>query len=368
MKKYKRIVIKIGSANLVHSEKPNINSEFMSALCKHIAHLHKNGHEIILVSSGAMAMGRRTINMRKSAKESTAFKQAVAAIGQIHLMNHYQQFFAQHDIIPAQILLSLHDTEDRQRHLNARNTINTLLELKTIPIINENDSVATEEIRYGDNDRLSARVAGMIGADLLILISDIDGLYTKNPKLFADAQLIPNITKIDKEIMDYAGANIDERSTGGMTTKLLAAQIAMAAGVDMIIMNGAHITDSNPFNAIWERPHSMFHATQSHKLARKKWLVGILQYDAEIIIDNGALAALQSGKSLLPAGIKKLIGQCDIGAAIHIRDEQNNSIGIGLASHDGDMLNFTIKSKQAGKKSDCNPPEFIHRDNLALYN
>ncbi len=357
---YKRIVIKIGSALLVHSDNPTVNMQFLQNLGADIAKLHQNNHEIVIVSSGAMAMGRRTMNVKKSPKESTSFKQAVAAIGQIHLMNQYQLVLQQYGIIPAQILLSPNDTEHRQRHLNAKNTIESLLQMRTIPIINENDSVATDEIKYGDNDRLSARVAGMIGADLLILMSDVDGLYTKNPKIDPNASLIPHIHKIDKNIMGYAGGNIDERSTGGMVTKLLAAQIAMAAGVDMIIANGGY---ERPVESIWERPFSLFHATENKKIARKKWLVGILHHDGEIIIDDGAVKALHDGKSLLPAGIKAISGECEVGSAIHIKDLQGNSIGIGLASHDGETI-----AQFLGKKSTLNPPEFIHRDNLGLYN
>ncbi len=359
MAQYKRIVIKIGSALLVMNEDSAVRTSWLAEITENIAKLRQSGHEIVIVSSGAMALGRRMINIRKTPKETTQLKQAVAAIGQIQLMKHFQEYFAKHDCMTAQILLTPQDTEERVRHLNARNTINQLLKLGVIPIINENDSVATEEIRYGDNDRLSARVASMISADLLILLSDIDGLYTKNPKIHTDAELIKNIRQIDKTILSFAGGNIDERSTGGMITKLHAAQIAMNSGVNMIIANG---NLPSPLLSIWNRPHSVFHANSTPKLARKKWLAGLLNPDAIIVIDDGAITALKSGKSLLPAGCLQIIGNFESGSVLLVQDQQANRIAIGLASHDGLVI-----APFLGKKSPLTPPELIHRDNLALY-
>lgn len=392
--KYKRIVIKVGSALLVEginensryqSQRQILRQTWQKSLAHDLAKLKQMGIEILLVSSGAIPLGREILGIKKTPSENLELKQAASAIGQVALMRAWQESFYQAGLKIAQVLLTPQDTEERHRHLNARATLQKLLDLDVIPIINENDTVATEEVKYGDNDRLSARVASMISANLLILLSDVDGLYSNNPKIDKTAQHITKVTHLAPKIFQMAKPTNDKRATGGMVTKLQAAELALRSGCDMLILNGLRQNPLNQLFAILENIDAikknpilplatLFVSDTSPKQARKKWLAGLLRPDAEIVIDHGAVLALQSGKSLLPAGAKELLfthkKNFEKGAALVIKTRQGKLIGIGLSNYDSNDL-----QKLLGKNSKNltiifpNLPhtEIIHRDNLVLY-
>ena len=291
----RRLVVKIGSALLVDDETGAIRRKWLDALGDDVAAARNRGQEVILVSSGAIAAGRRHLGLTGRALRLEE-KQAAAATGQIRLAHAYQETLARHGITVAQILLTLDDTEERRRHLNARSTLGTLLKLGTVPVINENDTVATSEIRFGDNDRLAARVAAMISADTLVLLSDIDGLYTADPRRDADARHLGEITEITPEIEAMAGEAPPGYSSGGMVTKLAAARIALAAGCRMAIADGRRM---NPLQAVADGATCSWFVPAANPLtARKKWIAGSLKPVGTLPVDGGALAALNSGKSL----------------------------------------------------------------------
>ena len=295
LEKAKRIVVKIGSALLVE-DNGAIRSKWLDALADDIAALRDQGKEILIVSSGAIAVGRTHLGLGlKSLKLEE--KQAAAATGQIKLAHAYQSTLARHDITVSQILLTLEDTEGRRRHLNARNTIETLLKLGAIPIINENDTIATSEIRFGDNDRLGARVATMIGADLLVLLSDIDGLYSDDPRKDPDATYFSVINAITPEIEDMAGEPPVGYSSGGMITKITAGKIATDSGCHMLIANGKEL---NPLMAVanGQKRASLFLANTAPQAARKSWIAGSLTSDGVVVVDDGAVKALSTGHML----------------------------------------------------------------------
>lgn len=343
LKDYRRIVIKIGSALLVDQTK-GLKSNWLQSLGQDIAALHHAGVEVMVVSSGAIALGRTVLGLpKKSLKLEES--QAAAAAGQIALAKAYADVLGGHDIKSGQILLTLSDTEERRRYLNARATIETLLKLGAVPIINENDTVATTEIRYGDNDRLAARVATMMGADLLILLSDIDGLYTAPPHKNPDAQFLPLVENITPQIEAMAGAAASELSRGGMKTKLDAGKIANEAGTAMIITSG---TRMGPLSAIdrGERA-TLFEASHAPVNAWKTWISGNLEPAGRLTVDAGAVTALQSGKSLLPAGVRSIEGHFERGDTVAVLNEQGREIARGLIAYDaGDAR------KIAGHKSD----------------
>ncbi|HEY8012498.1 MAG TPA: glutamate 5-kinase, partial [Dongiaceae bacterium] len=296
----KRVVIKIGSALLVEEESGDIRRRWLEALADDVAALRAEGQEVILVSSGAIAVGRRHLGLATGTLRLEE-KQAAAATGQIRLAHAYQEALARHGITVAQVLLTLEDTEDRRRHLNARATLATLLKLRAVPVINENDTVATSEIRFGDNDRLAARVAAMIAADALVLLSDIDGLYSADPKLDPAARHIPLIEDLSPEIEAMGGEALPGYSSGGMVTKLAAARIAIGAGCRMAIADGLRL---NPLKAMAQGARcSWFIPAGSPLTARKKWIAGALKPVGSLTVDDGALKALAGGKSLLPAGV-----------------------------------------------------------------
>lgn len=365
LKSYKRIVVKIGSALLVDRAK-GLKRGWLESLGADVAALAGSGTEILLVSSGAIALGRTLLELPKGALKLEE-SQASAAVGQIELAKAYADVLGPRGIATAQILLTLGDTEERRRYLNARATIDTLLRLKAIPVINENDTVATSEIRYGDNDRLAARVATMMGADLLVLLSDIDGLYTAPPHLNPHAEFLSIVHKITPDIEAMAGAAASEMSRGGMKTKLDAGKIATGAGTAMIITSG---TRMNPLSAIdhGERA-TMFMASSTPVSAWKKWIAGNLEPAGTLTIDEGALAALKSGKSLLAAGVSNVSGKFERGDTVAVFGPDGREAARGLIAYDA-----SDAIKIAGKKSSDIPAilgyearaAMIHRDDLVV--
>ncbi|MCE2965614.1 MAG: glutamate 5-kinase [Alphaproteobacteria bacterium] len=329
LKPHSRIVLKIGSNLLVEGGAPR--SGWLSGLAADVAGLSADGHTLVVISSGAVALGRAALGIGTRGL-SLPEKQAAAAVGQISLAQTWRDALAESGLKAAQVLLTSEDTEDRKRHLNARATLNTLLDAGVIPVINENDTVATAEIRVGDNDRLAARVAQMLGADVLILFSDIDGLYTSDPRHDTAAQHIPHVPHITPELEAMAGGAHNHNSTGGMHTKLAAAKIATAAGCAMIIANG---TTAHPLKALLDNGlHTLFAPTTTPLSARKKWLAGMLHLSGEIIVDDGAAKALGMGKSLLPAGIVALHGDFERGDGVAIKDKTGVLLAKGLSAYD----------------------------------
>ncbi|MBB5703023.1 glutamate 5-kinase [Ochrobactrum daejeonense] len=343
LKDYRRIVVKIGSALLV-DRASGLKRDWLESLGQDIAALHHAGVEVLVVSSGAIALGRTVLGLPKKALKLEE-SQAAAAAGQIALAKAYADVLGGHGIRSGQILVTLSDTEERRRYLNARATIETLLKLKAVPVINENDTVATTEIRYGDNDRLAARVATMMSADLLILLSDIDGLYTAPPHKNPDAEFLPLVENITPQIEAMAGAAASELSRGGMKTKLDAGKIANAAGTAMIITSG---TRFGPLSAIdrGERA-TLFEAANAPVNAWKTWISGNLEPAGRLTVDAGAARALKSGKSLLPAGVKEIGGDFERGDTVAVLNEDGREIARGLIAYDaGDARRI------AGHKSD----------------
>ena len=343
LKDYRRIVVKIGSSLLV-DRATGLKREWLESLGLDIAALHHAGVEVLVVSSGAIALGRTVLGLPKKALKLEE-SQAAAAAGQIALAKAYADVLGGHGIKSGQILVTLSDTEERRRYLNARATIETLLKLKAVPVINENDTVATTEIRYGDNDRLAARVATMMGADLLILLSDIDGLYTAPPHKNPDAAFLPLVETITPQIEAMAGAAASELSRGGMKTKLDAGKIANAAGTAMIITSGIRM---GPLSAIdrGERA-TLFEASRAPVNAWKTWISGNLEPAGRLTVDAGAAKALKSGKSLLPAGVKEVSGQFERGDTVAVLNEDGREIARGLIAYDAEDAR-----KIAGHKSD----------------
>ena len=363
----KRIVIKIGSGLIVDSS-GSIRYEWLDSLVADITRLKESKKEIIIVTSGAIALGRNLLNINKNIKLKLSLAQGAAALGQIELITAYKTAFTKKDIKVAQLLLTISDSEERRRYLNARNTISVLLENNIIPIINENDTVATSEIRYGDNDRLAARVTSMSSSDCLIILSDIDGIYTESPKN-KNARHVPIIEKITPEIISMAGDTGSIYGTGGMITKLEAARISTEAGAHMIIANGEI---NNPIETIINGgKSSLFIAKTSPSLARKNWIAGMLEPKGNIYIDSGAIEALKNGRSLLPAGTIKVTGDFKRGDAIIIFDEENNEIGRGLTAYSIDDAQLIIKKKTLeiekilGYKGRA---ALVHRDDLVVTN
>ena len=359
----KRIVIKIGSALLV-DRKSGLKKAWLDAICEDIAQLRKAGVEVLVVSSGAIAMGRTVLDLPSGILKLEE-SQAAAAVGQIALARAWTESLSFHSIVAGQILLTLGDTEERRRYLNGRETMNQLLKLGAVPIINENDTVATTEIRYGDNDRLAARVATMVGADLLILLSDIDGLYTAPPHLDPDAKLIEEIPAITPEIDAMAGGPASELSRGGMRTKIDAGKIATGAGCAMIIASGK---PEHPLRAIEDGARcSLFAASGTPVTARKTWIAGQLQPAGSLHVDAGAVTALATGKSLLPAGVRSVVGQFERGDTVAIIGPEGREIARGLASYDA------VEARQiTGRKSGeieailgyAGRAAMVHRDDM----
>jgi glutamate 5-kinase len=362
----KRVVVKVGSTLLVDGDKGRLNRSWLESLAADVAALRKRGQEVILVSSGAIALGRRQLNLG-SGKLKLEESQAAAAVGQIRLAHAYKELLDAHEITVAQILLTLGDTEQRRRYLNARGTLNTLLTLKAVPVINENDTVATAEIRYGDNDRLAARVAQMVGADCLILLSDIDGLYTADPKDDPDAQFIARVLEITPVIEAMAGGTGSDLGSGGMLTKIAAAKIAVAAGCHLCISKGAL---EHPLQRIEDGARCTWFVPSSTPMAtRKQWIAGTLRPAGAIAIDEGAVRALLSGKSLLPAGVTRAVGRFDRGDTVSIIGPGGIEVARGICAYSD-----TDAARIMGRKSAeieqllgfRGRDEIVHRDDLVL--
>jgi glutamate 5-kinase len=364
--KARRIVVKIGSALLTDRATGQIKTEWLNSLMDDVAELAKAGKQVVLVSSGAVALGRHALRLPKGPLELEQ-SQAAAAAGQISLAHAYQELASARGLTAAQILLTLGDTEERRRYLNARNTIEVLLALKAIPVVNENDTVATAEIRYGDNDRLSARVASMVTADCLVLLSDVDGLYTAPPNDDPNAKHIPLVTSITPGIEAMAGDAGTELSKGGMKTKIEAAKIVFAAGTDMVITSGKV---PHPLRAIKEGARvTWFIANSDPVTAKKRWISGQLVPNGQVFLDAGAEKALLSGKSLLPAGVTRIEGAFDRGEAVVIRSADGRELGRGLVAYAADDAR-RIMGKRSSEIAAILGFEgrstLIHRDDMAL--
>jgi len=362
----RRIVLKIGSALIVDQDTGTLHSTWLQALCRDVAAIRESGREVVIVSSGAVALGARQLGIHP-ARARLAESQAAAAAGQILLAHAYQEILASHGIIAAQVLLTLDDSESRRRFLNAVSTLFTLLKCGAVPVVNENDTVATEEIRYGDNDRLAARVAQMVSADCLILLSDVDGLFTADPLLDPAARHIPEVAELTKEHWQMAGGPSSGHGSGGMRTKLDAARIAMGAGCRLVITSGRVC---NPIQAFREGARATWFMPRSTPTAaRKQWIAGTLQPRGTVTVDEGAKRALAAGRSLLPAGVTDVNGEFERGEAVRVADHEGNELGRGLIAYAAAEARAI-----AGRRSDAigeilgyrGRDEMIHRDDLVL--
>jgi glutamate 5-kinase len=363
---FKRIVIKVGSSLLVDSAAGRVRRSWLVALAEDIAKLHGEKRDVLVVSSGAIALGRARLKLPRGALKLEE-SQGAAAVGQIALARIWSEVLGQHGIETGQILLTLQDTEERRRYLNARSTIARLLDWRAVPVINENDTIATNEIRYGDNDRLAARVASMATADLLILLSDIDGLYDAPPNSNVNAKLIPRVNAITPEIEAMAGSAESELSRGGMRTKIEAGKIATAAGAHMVIASGKI---DHPLRAIAKGGRCTWFMTAANPVtSRKRWIAGTLEARGTLTIDAGAVAALRKGKSLLPAGVIRVDGQFARGDAVVVRGPDTREVGRGLVAYDAEDAD-KIKGRSSGDILSIlgisGRSEMIHRDDLVI--
>lgn len=362
----KRLVVKIGSALLVDEDAGRPHQAWLDALCDDIAAAHARGQEVLIVTSGAVAIGRGPLGM-KGRKLRLEEKQAAAATGQSRLTQAYQSSLDRHGITVAQVLVTLDDTENRRRYINARNTLDTLLKLRAVPVINENDSVATAEIRFGDNDRLAARVAQMISADTCVLLSDIDGLYTADPRFHPDAKLVPEVREVTADIEAMAGVTTTGFGSGGMVTKIMAAKICMGAGCRMAIAPGK---PTHPLKALEDGGRSTwFVPTAEPRAARKRWIAGSVQTLGVVVVDDGAVNALKSGKSLLPAGVVDVSGDFERGDAVEVRTKDGRVIGKGLSAYAAQDVR-AIKGRKSEEIETIlgfrGRSEVIHRDDLVV--
>lgn len=362
----KRVVVKIGSALLVDTEGARLRDNWLDSVSADIATWRQSGIEVIIVSSGAIALARTQLNMT-AARLSLAEKQAAASVGQIRLAQAWSASLAHHGLTAAQLLLTSDDTENRERHLNARSTLRALLHMGCVPVINENDAIAFEEIRFGDNDRLAARVAQMVDADTLILLSDIDGLYTQDPRTHADATHIPLVAEIDDEIRAMGGSPPPGYSSGGMKTKLIAADIATQAGARMAIARG---NIDHPLQKLASGARATwFSAHAGAGKARKKWIMGSLRPSGTFQIDAGAVQALRKGSSLLAVGVQKIDGQFPRNALVTVTDPKGAAVARGLTSYSSEEA-----QRMAGQRSAAFPDDLagthrdalIHRDDLVM--
>jgi glutamate 5-kinase len=363
---FRRIVIKVGSSLLVDAEAGGVKQGWLASLAADIAALHAETRDILVVSSGAIALGRAVLKLPKGTLRLED-SQAAAAVGQIALARTWSEALGRHGIGAGQVLVTLGDTEERRRYLNARNTIAKLLEWRAVPVINENDTVATDEVRYGDNDRLAARVATMASADALVLLSDVDGLYDAPPERSADAKLIPLVDRITPQIEAMAGGAGSELSRGGMVTKIEAAKIATTGGTHLVIASGRI---DNPLRAIMQgAPCTWFLTPANPVTSRKKWIAGSLEPKGTLTIDAGAVAALRRGKSLLPAGVIRVDGQFSRGDAVVIRGPDTAEIGRGLVAYDAEDA-AKIKGRSSadilGILGFSGRIEMVHRDDMVL--
>ncbi len=366
LKRYERLVVKVGSSLLIDAD-GQVNRSWLEGLAADIADLHVAGHELLIVSSGAIAIGAHNlgINKRRARLEDL---QAAAATGQVRLVHAYQEILAGHGIVTAQVLLTPDDTENRRRFLNARGTLGRLLERRVVPIINENDTVATEEIRYGDNDRLAARVAQLVMADALVLLSDVDGLYTSDPGSDTRAEHIAEVNAVTSDVLAMAGETRSDIGSGGMATKVLAARIATHAGCSTIVASGGV---DRPLQRLAEGARcTVFRADGTPAAARKQWLAGALEVSGGLALDEGAVRALRQGNSLLPVGVSSVSGVFKRGDVITLVDNAGKELGRGLAEYSSD---------EAREIAGCQSEEIesrlgyrsrsvmVHRDDLVLF-
>jgi len=363
---FRRIVVKVGSSLMVDAGASRVKEDWLASLSDDIAGLHRDRRDMLVVSSGAIVLGRAVLKLPKGPLRLED-SQAAAAVGQIALARTWTEALSRHGITAGQVLVTLQDTEERRRYLNARSTIERLLEWRAVPVINENDTVATNEIRYGDNDRLAARVATMASADLLVLLSDVDGLYDAPPGAHKDAKLVPLVTRITGEIEAMAGAAGSELSRGGMQTKIEAGKIATQAGTHMVIASG-RIT--HPLNAIAEGARCTWFLTSANPVtARKKWIAGSLEPKGILTIDAGAVAALKSGRSLLPAGVIRVDGAFARGDAVVIRGPDGVEVARGLVAYDAADAE-KIKGRSSADILSIlgfgGRAEMVHRDHLVV--
>ena len=362
----KRLVVKIGSALVVDPNRAAPRQEWLASVAEDIALLRQQGTSVTVVSSGAIALARHSLGMTEGVLR-LAEKQAAAAVGQIRLAQAWSNALSAQNLTAAQLLLTPEDTEDRRRYLNARATLKTLLELGCVPVINENDTIATAEIRFGDNDRLAARVAQMTDADQLVLLSDIDGLYTADPRTNPEARHLPIIETLTPEIEAMGGAPPPGYSSGGMRTKLLAAGIATRSGCAMAIAIGKTL---HPLKALMDGARCSWFLPQAQTpTARKQWIVGSLNPAGEILVDDGAAAALRHGRSLLPAGVLAVKGDFSQGDLVEIVENGGRVLAHGLAAHDAEDTrrlaghHSTETSQLLGRPG---RGEIIHRDDLVM--
>jgi glutamate 5-kinase len=362
----RRVVVKVGSALLVDQGSGRLNRAWLEALAQDLRRMRRRGQQIILVSSGAIALGRRQLGLPAGALP-LEHKQAAAAVGQIRLAHAYKELLEDEHTAVAQVLLTLQDSEQRRRYLNARATLNALLELGAIPVINENDTVATAEIRYGDNDRLAARVAQMASADCLVLLSDVDGLYSADPNKDPAAEFFPEVRAITPRIEAMAGGSASDVGSGGMATKIAAARIAMDAGCHMCIATGHHL---NPLKRVEAGSRcTWFVPGATPVAARKQWISGSLKPAGHIQVDAGAAAALRRGRSLLPAGVTGAEGAFERGDAVDVTDPAGRVLARGLAAYSrADVLR--IMGRRSSQIEQLvgfrGRDEIIHRDDLVL--
>jgi len=363
---FRRIVVKIGSSLLVDAGRGRLNEKWLASLATDIAALHADQRDILVVSSGAIALGRTVLKLGRG-ELALEDSQGAAAVGQIALARTWTEALSRHGITAGQVLVTLGDTEERRRYLNARSTIDRLLQWRAVPVINENDTVATNEIRYGDNDRLAARVATMVSADLLVLLSDVDGLYDAPPGDDTSARHLPRVERITPEIEAMAGAAGSGLSRGGMQTKIEAGKIATAAGTHMVIASG-HL--EHPLHAIENGARCTWFLTTGNPVtARKKWIAGSLEPKGTLTIDAGAVAALRRGNSLLPVGVVRIEGGFARGDAVIIRGPDGVEIGRGLCAYDAEDA-----QKIRGRSSAdidailgfSGRAEMVHRDDLVV--
>jgi glutamate 5-kinase len=362
----RRVVVKVGSALLVDTDSGRVNRAWLETLIEDLLRLRRRGQRVILVSSGAIALGRRRLGLKHGSLRLEE-SQAAAAVGQIRLAHAYKELLEANEVTVAQVLLTLEDSEQRRRYLNARATLEALLELGALPVINENDTVATAEIRYGDNDRLAARVAQMSGAECLVLLSDVDGLYSADPNRERSARLIHEVRHITPEIEAMAGRTASGLGSGGMLAKILAARIAVAAGCHMCIAAGAH---RHPLRRIEEGANcTWFVPTATPAAARKQWIAGTLRPAGAITIDAGALRALLEGRSLLPAGVTGARGRFDRGDTVSVLTADGLEVARGIVAYsDGDAAR--IMGRRSSEIAEVlgfrGRDEMIHRDDLVL--
>jgi glutamate 5-kinase len=362
----RRVVVKIGSALFVDQQTGKLDRPWLEGVCADVAQLRKEGKDVVIVSSGAVALGTRELNLDPR-RARLPDKQAAAAAGQIVLAHAYQEILRSFHITAAQVLLTLDDSESRRRYLNASNTLLTLLAYGAVPVVNENDTVATQELRYGDNDRLAARVAQMVTADCLVLLSDVDGLYTADPRIDAHAQYIEEVPELKRELWDMAGGPGSSHGSGGMRTKIDAARIAVGAGCRMAIASGRV-----------ERPIAVLRAggkatwflpSASPGAARKQWIAGTLQPKGTLTVDAGAERALAAGRSLLPAGVVGVDGQFERGDAVRVLASDGRELGRGLIAYSADEARAIAGRKSQGIADVLGyrgRDEIIHRDDLVL--